>query len=507
MIIRKLTGKRAGTFTCVVAVFAGLFFMSATAAHAINGMPSSGEKQNMKLVGYNDLQGRESLQVTTKGDFVFVGHHNRPGRASTHYNPLTETYEQNGTTILNISDPRNPILVVHIPNETNRNSRSASPVYDFKESGRDYMIRNSEGQGTWYFQVFDITDITRDGGDEYTLVGNIMSTPAGTLTQTAHKGYFSQGGLYYVGANEPGFNSGGHLIIWDMSDLPTLDPDPGTPPDLGVGRFVGRAWLPGQKVGEPDMGSMSGHHPIVDEDNGRVYMAYLTGGNLVSFDTSDILATDPPTRVDPTIKWHIDTDPPGSGIHTLTVIKYDTVPNFQAEDLSSDQRYGGDGLPRLYALAADEATGGDMWKNENGGPDDPVRDKIYMMDVTNADTTGVPFPVDTWQVPDGDYLDRGGRFGPHQFNETIDGQFNTFEDRIAYIPYFNAGVRAIDISDPYNMKEVGYYVPQANERTGTMGGTQPHIIQINDVDVDYRGLVYASGRTGSGLYILEYTGK
>ena len=65
MINWKLTGKRAGTLTCVVAVFAGIFFMCATAAYAINEMPSSGEKHNMRLVGYNDLQGRESLQVTT----------------------------------------------------------------------------------------------------------------------------------------------------------------------------------------------------------------------------------------------------------------------------------------------------------------------------------------------------------------------------------------------------------------------------------------------------------
>jgi len=41
-------------------------------------MASSGEKQFMKLIGYNDLQGRETLQVTTRGDWAYVGHHNRP---------------------------------------------------------------------------------------------------------------------------------------------------------------------------------------------------------------------------------------------------------------------------------------------------------------------------------------------------------------------------------------------------------------------------------------------
>jgi hypothetical protein len=29
---------------------------------------------------------------------------------------------------------------------------------------------------------------------------------------------------------------------------------------------------------------------------------------------------------------------------------------------------------------------------------------------------------------------------------------------------------------------------------------------MNDVDIDHRGLAYASDRVGTGLFILEYTG-
>jgi hypothetical protein len=35
---------------------------------------------------------------------------------------------------------------------------------------------------------------------------------------------------------------------------------------------------------------------------------------------------------------------------------------------------------------------------------------------------------------------------------------------------------------------------------------QPVVIQMNDVDIDHRGLAYASDRVGTGLFILEYTG-
>ena len=42
--------------------------------------PRSDGARNVRLVGYNDLQGRESLVVTTKSDpangsWVYVGHH------------------------------------------------------------------------------------------------------------------------------------------------------------------------------------------------------------------------------------------------------------------------------------------------------------------------------------------------------------------------------------------------------------------------------------------------
>ena len=52
------------------------------------------------------------------------------------------------------------VLVAHIPNFENRNSRSATTVYDFKGSGRDYLVRNSEGATAprWKFEIFDITD-------------------------------------------------------------------------------------------------------------------------------------------------------------------------------------------------------------------------------------------------------------------------------------------------------------------------------------------------------------
>jgi len=61
----------------------------------------------------------------------------------------------------------------------------------------------------------------------------------------------------------------------------------------------------------------------------------------------------------------------------------------------------------------------------------------------------------------------------------------------------------VDIADPFNPKEVGYYIPDANDKT-KLG--LKRVIQTNDVDLDYRGLIYITDRAGAGLHILEYTG-
>ena len=70
---------------------------------------------------------------------------------------------------------------------------------------------------------------------------------------------------------------------------------------------------------------------------------------------------------------------------------------------------------------------------------------------------------------------------------------------LVYIAYFNAGLRVVDISDPFHPREVGYYVPESSPSGG--------IAQTNDVDLDYRGYVYITDRAGAGLHVLEYMGS
>jgi hypothetical protein len=68
---------------------------------------SQPESKNMDLVGYNDLQGRSAYQPTIhkQGNrwIAYIGHHG--GSAM---NSLTGKMEDNGTSIVDVTDPKNP---------------------------------------------------------------------------------------------------------------------------------------------------------------------------------------------------------------------------------------------------------------------------------------------------------------------------------------------------------------------------------------------------------------
>ena len=147
MILRKNMWSRLTLTRSVAAAILLLTGCSGDAPGTGDGIASdiegTVEAENVRLVGYNDLQGRETLVVTTKsddanGNWVYVGHHESYYDGEQRFNPITNEMEWNGTSILEISDRANPMLVWHIPNEVSANSRGVSVVYDypFDDSGR-----------------------------------------------------------------------------------------------------------------------------------------------------------------------------------------------------------------------------------------------------------------------------------------------------------------------------------------------------------------------------------
>ena len=136
------------------------------------------------------------------------------------------------------------------------------------------------------------------------------------------------------------------------------------------------------------------------------------------------------------------------------------------------------------------------------------RQMVWIVDVT---AEAKPLGVASWTVPEasGNFCSRGGRFGAHSSNENMTP---IYYRRIVFIAFFNAGVRALDIRDPYHPKEIAYYIPMVTEKTAQrcLGSGDARrckvAIQTNNVEVDDRGYIYIVDRANTGMHILELTG-
>src|SRR5258708_14054499 len=136
------------------------------------------------------------------------------------------------------------------------------------------------------------------------------------------------------------------------------------------------------------------------------------------------------------------------------------------------------------------------------------RQVVWFADVTVENR---PMMISSFTVPEasGAFCQRGGRFGSHSSNESM---APVFYKKMAFIAFFNAGVRALDIRDPYHPKEVGYFIPSITQATDkrcvTIDGKDrcKVAIQTNNVETDARGYVYIVDRANPALHIPDRTG-
>jgi hypothetical protein len=440
------------------------------------------EQRNMRLVGMDDLQARSAYQpvVHQQGArwIAYIGHH-----GGKRMNPLTGQMELNGTSIVDVTDPKRPRYLHHIPGaegEAEAGGAAMVRVCDGKTlphaaKDKTYLLRTL---GNLAHEVWDVTDPAKPAR-LVTVLDGLKST---------HKNWWEcdTGIAYLVSDGAPsGWRTNRMTKIYDLSD-------PAQP------RFIRDFGLPGQEPGSTGTAPEGVHGPIALRN--RVYFAYGTGakGVLQIVDRDKLLAGDPQAadRFAPTPAnllypqiGRLDMSPAWGG-HTSFPILGITVPHWAADV---------PGRTRDFVLLVSEAL-----RNEC----QELRQLAFMVDVTTERT---PFSVATFEVPDptGDFCRRGGRFGPHSSNESFSP---IYYGRLAFIAYFNAGVRAVDIRDPFHPTEAGFYIPSVTAKTDkrcieVSGAPRcKTAIQTNNVDVDDRGFIYLADRADTGLHIVELTG-
>jgi len=348
-------------------------------------------------------------------------------------------------TGVDVSDPRNPKVIVQtdLPKPYMR-SNSLELSGDIMAVAYQTQKVNQQPAG---LELFDLSVPEKPRSISF-------MDCSGANSRGVHQLWFCDGEYVHMASGAPDFEPSHPL---DDQFYRCIDVrNPSKPVEIG------RWWMPGTKKGETplprhklDKGHRAHNTNVYKKRKDRLYLCYIDGGMFV-MDISD------KSKPKPISHW--TNSPPYTGfMHTA-------VPLFD----------------RGLLIVTDEST-------ENNAEDWPklvwVVDARDEKNLVSIATCPLP-PVDA-------YASRGGRFGAHNIHENPPVPTAWQSDQIIIGTFFNGGLRAYDISNPYQPKEVGTFVPPPPK------GTPAGAVQLNDVFVDERQIVYTVDRHTGGLYTLE----
>jgi hypothetical protein len=454
---------------------------------AAGSAPHAVANLGLRLVGRNDLQARSAYQplVHAYGErrVLFVGHHAGEG-----LNPATGFLERNGLSILDVTNPAAPIYLQHVPPTGPEASGTQHvQVCDGRalpngDDAKVYLIRTN---GAVSYEVLDVTDPVQPRFLTTIAETGVSSRPESERgNRETHKFQWDCAtGIAYLNGTAAGWRVTRVLQAFDLAD-------PTRPKHIRDFGLVGYEPTATQPMPEPQVAGL--HQPFVVGN--RMYLGYNSGeeGTLQIVDRERFMSGDPvPTAASLLAPQVARIDLPSYwGVHTAKPI-YD----FEIGDYADDN----EARTRDLLLVASET--GSFRCQE-------ARDVMLIFDITEEET---PLPIATFQVPEepGDFCHRGGRFGPHSF---ADAYHPAFDKKLVVLAYFNAGVRVVDIRNPFEPKEVARFIPEITENTTEscveIAGVREcdRAIQTNNVNLDDRGYIFAVDRASTGLHVLELTG-
>ncbi|MBA0217493.1 hypothetical protein H4F33_06675 [Pectobacterium brasiliense] len=411
-------------------------------------LPTPDYSRNMRLIGHSDQGGRpDGVQVMVNRGYAYIGHMVSQGvsivdvRDARNPKPAGFIAAPPGTWNIHLQTHDDLLLVVNARDLFADASFAEEKVY-YTRSVADTVSTKQQGK-SWSagLRIFDIS--TPDKPRE------ISFLPLDGIG--IHRIWYVGGRWAYVSALLDGYSDYIFLTI-DLAD-------PQRP------EVAGRYWLPGMHTagGEsaswPEGKRYALHHAIISGDT--AYGSWRDGG-LTLLDVSD--------RTNPQLISHRNWSPPfGGGTHTALPLP-----------------------DRDLLIVLDEA----VLDNQEDG-----EKLIWVFDIREPSN---PVSIATFPQPkETDYVKKGAHFGPHNLHENRPGSF--ISSSLIFATYQNAGVRAYDISNPYQPKETGALVPAAPARMVDKRPGRPQIIQSCDVFVDADGIIYSTDYN-AGLSIIEYRG-
>lgn len=442
---------------------------------------------DVRLVGRNDLQARSAYQpiVHAYGQrrILFVGHH-----AGEALNPATGLIERNGLSIVDVTDPARPTYLTHVPpTGAEANGTQHVQVCDGRAlpAGDDTKVYAIRTNGAVSYEVLDVSDPAAPRFLTTIAETGVSSRPESERgNRETHKFQWDCAtGIAYLNGTAAGWRVTRVLQAFDLTD-------PTRPKHIRDFGLAGHEPTSTKPYPEPQVAGL--HQPFVVGN--RMYLGYNSGeeGTLQIVDRERFMNGDAtPTAVNLLEPQIARVDLPSYwGVHTAKPI-YDFAIADYADNSEARTR-------DLLLVVSESGT----YRCQE------PRDVLLIFDITEEEQ---PLPISSFQVPEepGDYCHRGGRFGPHSF---ADAYHPAFDKRLVVLAYFNAGVRVVDIRNPFEPKEVARFIPEVTENTTEScididGAEQcDRAIQTNNVNLDDRGYIYALDRASTGLHILELTG-
>ena len=414
--------KLAVCFSISLSACAG----SVYAQQQVIGAPP--EASNMKLVGFNDLQARSAYQPTIhhQGDrwIAYIGHHGGTDDVPEPVNP----HDRNSRAERHLDRRRHRSRPAEI-------SAPHSGQEGKYEAGGAQMVRVCDGKALPKGDPNAVYMLRTFGGEAHEIwnvadpENPVLVTRIGGLKDTHKNWWECDTGIAFLVSGAPDWRTRRMTQVYDLSD-------PANPQKI---RDFG---LPGQEPGSTGAVPTELHGPISTGPEGnRVYFGYGTNkGGFLQIVDRDKLLNGPKEPTPENLRYPEISRMPMSafnGAHTTFPMLDMPIAEFAKDK---------DGKTRDIVMIVDEAI-----LNECAEP----RQMVWFADVTVENR---PMMISSYTVPEasGNFCQRGGRFGSHSSNESM---APVYYKKMAFIAFFNAGVRALDIRDPYHPKEVGYFIP------------------------------------------------